>query len=371
MEEKIKKLANTIVNYSLKVREHDKVLITYQSIESRDLVMALIKEINNNKGVVFTNYVDPFLSNTLKEHSTEERIELIKKYQKFELDHFDSFINIKYNLNDYETKNISPDIRKSINNKTYAIHNKMVNDRKWVLLNYPSFVDSFKAKMKYEDFKNFAFDVMTIDYKKMMNDIKPLKQLMEKTDKVRIIGKETDITFSIKGMPVIPCVGESNIPDGEIYTAPLKTSVNGIITYNTTSTYNGEVFSNIKLEFKNGKIINASCDDKEKNAKLNEIFNTDKGSRYIGEFSLGLNPKIVNPMGDILYDEKIIGSIHFTPGAAYKDCYNGNNSTVHWDLVLIGRKEYGGGELYFDDKLIRKDGLFVLEELKHLNYDLQ
>ena len=193
---------------------------------------------------------------------------------------------------------------------------------------------------------------------------------MEKTKKVRITSPDTDITFSIKGMPVIPCVGEMNIPDGEIFTSPIKNSVNGTITYNTSSTYNGEVFKDIKLEFIDGKIVNASCSEENKNDKLNKIFDTDKGSRYIGEFSLGLNPKILHPMGDILYDEKIIGSIHFTPGSAYKESYNGNDSDIHWDLVLIQRKEYGGGELYFDDKLIRKDGLFVLDELKNLNYGL-
>lgn len=370
MEEKIKKLADIIVNYSLNIRENEKVLITYQSIEARELVKELINKITLRNGIPFTNYVDPFISNLLKEKTTSKRIDLIKDYQEFELEHFDSFINIKYNLNDYETRNIPDNIRDEISKKTYQIHNKIVNERKWVLLNYPSYVDSYKAKMKYEDFLNYSLDVMTLDYSRMKEDIKPLKELIEKTNEVRITGYGTDITFSIKGMPAIPCIGESNIPDGEIFTCPIKNSVNGIITYNTTSTYNGEVFSNIRLEFSNGKIISAMCDDESKNDKLNKIFDTDKGSRYIGEFSLGLNPRILDPVGDILYDEKIIGSIHFTPGAAYKECYNGNDSNIHWDLVLIQRKDYDGGELYFDDRLIRKDGLFVIDSLKHLNYDL-
>ena len=370
MEEKQEKLADTIVNYSLHVNENDKVLITYQSIESKSFVEKLIKKIFLRGGIPFTNYVDPFISNLLKENSTSNRIDLIKEYQKFELDHFDSFINIKYNLNDYESGSIPKKIRDEISFKTYEIHNKLVNERKWVLLNYPSYVDSYKAKMKYEDFLNYSFDVMNVDYSKMSKDIEPLKKLMDKTKKVRIIGKGTDITFSIKGMKSIPCTGESNIPDGEIFTCPVRDSVNGVIKYNTTSTYNGEVFSNIRLEFINGKIIDATCDDESKNEKLNKIFDTDEGSRYVGEFSLGLNPKILIPMGDILFDEKILGSIHFTPGAAYKECYNGNDSNIHWDLVLIQRTEYGGGEIYFDDVLIRKDGLFVLPELRHLNYYL-
>lgn len=371
MEEKIKKLADIIVNYSLNIKEDEKILITYQTTEARSLVKEIINKINLRKGIAFTNYVDPFLSNLLKETSTSKRIDLMREYQKFELDHFDSFVNIRYNLNDYEGRDIKDTIRSEINKKTYDIHDKIVNERKWVLLNYPSYVDSFKAKTKFENFLDYSLDVMTLDYRKMREDIKPLKQLMEKTDKVKIIGEGTDITFSIKNMPVIPCIGESNIPDGEIFTCPIKNSVNGVITYNTSSTYHGEVFTNIRLEFSNGKIINASCAEREKNDKLNKIFDTDEGSRYIGEFSLGLNPKILHPMGDILFDEKIIGSIHFTPGAAYKESYNGNDSSVHWDLVLIQRKDYGGGEIYFDDKLIRKDGLFVLDELQHLNYDLK
>lgn len=370
MEEKQEKLADTIVNYSLHVNENDKVLITYQSIEARSFVEKLIKKIFLRGGIPFTNYVDPFIGNLLKENSTSNRIDLIKEYQKFELDHFDSFINIKYNLNDYESGSIPKKIRDEISFKTYEIHNKLVNERKWVLLNYPSYVDSYKAKMKYEDFLNYSFDVMNVDYSKMSKDIEPLKKLMDKTKKVRITGNGTDITFSIKGMKSIPCTGESNIPDGEIFTCPVRDSVNGVIKYNTTSTYNGEVFSNIRLEFINGKIIDATCDDESKNEKLNKIFDTDEGSRYVGEFSLGLNPKILVPMGDILFDEKIFGSIHFTPGAAYKECYNGNDSNIHWDLVLIQRTEYGGGEIYFDDVLIRKDGLFVLPELRHLNYYL-
>ena len=371
MEEKIKKLADIIVNYSLDVKEDEKVLITYQSSDCNNLVKELIKMIILRKGIVFVNYNDPSISTLLKENTTSKRIELIKEYQKFEVDNFDSFIDIRYNLNDYETKNIPDKIRDEIKKKTYDIHDKRVNERKWVLLNYPSYVDSFKSKMKYEDFVNYCLDVMTIDYNKMKEDILPLKKLLDKTKKVKIKGNGTNLTFSIKGMKSVPCTGEMNIPDGEIFTCPVKTSVNGIITYNTTSTYNGEVFSNICLEFKDGKIINATCSEEEKNEKLNKIFDTDKGSRYIGEFSLGLNPKILHPMGDILFDEKIIGSIHFTPGAAYKECYNGNNSNIHWDLVLIERSEYGGGELYFDDRLIRKDGLFVIDELKHLNYDLK
>lgn len=370
MEEKIKELARIIVNYSLNVTEDEKVLITYQSSECNLFVKELIKELTRTGAIPFVNRIEPEINILLKEKTTSKRIDLMKEYQQFELDHFDSFINIKYNENEFDSKNIKENINKEIQEKTYAIHNKMVNERKWVLLNYPSLIDSYKAQMTREEYFQYAMDVMTLDYNRMNEDVKPLKELMEKTKKVRITGPNTDLTFSIEKMPIVPCVGKANIPDGEVYTAPIKTSVEGKITYNTTSIHDGEKYENISLEFHKGKIVNASCSEKSKNEKLNKIFDLDKGSRYVGEFSFGINPKILKPMGDILFDEKIIGSIHFTPGAAYQDCYNGNDSSLHWDLVLIQRKEYGGGSIYFDDVLIRQDGLFVLDELKHLNYQL-
>jgi len=235
------------------------------------------------------------------------------------------------------------------------------------LLEYPSHLDAFKAKMKISEFRDYAFDAMTIDYSKYEEMIKPLKSLIEKTDNVRITGKDTDLTFSIKDISVIPCLGEKNIPDGEIYTAPIKTSVNGYITYNTASSYNGKVYNNVRLEFEEGKIINATCDNENDNKSLNEIFDTDEGSRYIGEFAIGFNEKVTMPIGDTLYDEKICGSIHFTPGTCYRDADNGNKSSIHWDMVFIQREDFGGGEIYFDDVLVRKDGLFVIEELKQIN----
>lgn len=367
MSEKLKELASLIVNYSIRVEKDERVLITTQSLETHEFVSYLIEEIYKNGGVPCLKINDPILGARLAEKNNEGRIELLKKIQENEVELFDSFINIRYATNDYENKNVSGEMSKKLSQALLPSSDVRVNQRKWVLLNYPSLLDSYKAKMTSTEFMEFALRVMTVNYKSMSELIKPLKKLMDKTDKVRIVSPGTDITFSIKGMGSIPCVGEMNIPDGELYSAPVKNSVNGTITYNTPSPYQGRVYNHVSLEFKDGKIINATCDDD--NEKLNEIFNTDEGARYVGEFSLGFNPEILYSMGDILYDEKILGSIHFTPGQAYKDCYNGNDSGIHWDMVLIQRKDYGGGEIYFDDVLIRKDGMFVLEELKPLNFN--
>ena len=365
MDERLLKLSETIINYSIKVKENDRVLIQYESSVCNPLVKCLIKDIYKNKGIPFVKLIDNELNSLIIENVDSKTIDEIVKMKTYEVDNFDCFIRVCYTENEFEDKNITTDIRKELGSKSQEIDDVRINQGRWVLLNYPSMVDAYKAKMKYDDFYNFSLDVMNVDYKSLSEKIKPLKELMEKTDKVRIVGPDTDITFSIKGMNAVPCCGEANIPDGELYTAPIKNSVNGVITYNTPSPYHGNVFNNIRLEFKDGQIVN--CSSNEHQDKLKEIFDTDEGARYIGEFSLGFNPMITKPMGDILYDEKIMGSLHFTPGRCYEDCDNGNISSIHWDLVLIQTEEYGGGEIYFDDVLIRKDGKFILDELKDLN----
>lgn len=368
MTNKIEELSRNIVDYSIDVKDKEKVLIT-GPFEAKPLIRSLITKIIEKGGIPFVKLTDNSIQSLLLEKTNDDRIKELVNHSKFEVDSYDSFINIRYVTNDFEQINVNPLTRKKIGDASKKIDYIKINKRKWVLLNYPSTTDAYKAKMNSTNYQDYAFDVMTFNYREMEEMVKPLKELMEKTDKVRITGKDTDLSFSIKKIPIIPCCGKSNLPDGEIYTAPVKNSVNGKITYNVDSPYNGNIFRNVCLTFKDGKITEAKCNGD--NEKLNEIFDTDEGARYIGEFSIGLNPKIMHPMGDILYDEKIIGSIHFTPGSSYEDAFNGNESSVHWDLVLIQRDEYGGGDIYFDDVLVRKNGIFVLPELIHLNYHLK
>ncbi len=368
MNEKIKELSKKIVGYSLQLKKGEKVFIK-SDLEAKPLLLRLIEDITKAGAVATVHIVDPEIEAMLANTTIEDRLELLKKESLEQVENYDAFITIRYTTNDYENKEVNHEKTKKIAQALEKASHIRTNQRKWVLLNYPSRLDAYKASMKSATYFDYAMDVMNLDYSDLKMRLLPLQQLMEKTDKVRIVAPNTHLTFSIKGIPVIPCLGTCNLPDGEIYTAPIKDSVNGKITYNTRSPYQGEVYQNVCLQFENGKIIEATCDGD--NEKLNAIFDTDEGARYVGEFSLGLNPLILHPMGDILFDEKIIGSIHFTPGACYEDASNQNNSKVHWDLVLIQRKEYGGGEIYFDDVLIRKDGLFVLPELKHLNYNLK
>ncbi len=298
--------------------------------------------------------------------TNDAHMSAIAFFEAERMEKMQAYIGIRGSYNSSEWSDI-PSQKLDIYMKNWSklVHSDIrVPRTKWCVMRYPTHSMAQMANMSTEKFEDFFFDVCCLDYSKMNKAMDPLKNLMDKTDKVRIIGKNTDLRFSIKGLPAFKCSGEANIPDGEIYTAPVKDSVEGYITYNTPSEYQGFTYENIRLEFSRGKIVKATSNDTE---RINKIFDTDEGARYIGEFAIGVNPYITKPMKDTLFDEKIMGSFHFTPGSSYDDCFNGNKSAIHWDLVFIQTPEYGGGEIWFDDVLIRKNGRFVLKELEGLN----
>jgi aminopeptidase len=277
----------------------------------------------------------------------------------------DAYIAMRGSHNITELADVPSDKMQLIGKKMRPVQDQRVKRTKWVVLRWPTPSMAQLAGMSTEAFEDFFFDVCTLDYRKLQPGMKALKGLMEQTDHVQIKGPGTNLNFSIKGIPAVICGGDRNIPDGEVFTAPVKDSVEGQLRFNAPSIYQGTAFDGIQLNFKRGKIVDASGNETE---KLNEILDSDTGARYIGEFSLGFNPRVFQPMRDILFDEKIAGSFHFTPGQAYEEADNGNRSQVHWDMVSIQRPDYGGGEIYFDGKLIRKNGEFLPKQLRSLNW---
>lgn len=362
---RINRLAENLINGSCKLKKGEKVLIEAKGIDYM-LVNALIREAYKAGAFPFVEIFDNRVSRELLLGETEELARLKAKYDGFRMAEMDAYIGIRGGENCNENADVPSD-KLQIESEFYAhpVHHEIrVKKTKWVILRYPNQGMAQQANMSTDGFEEFYFNVCNLDYSKMDRAMDALKARLDKADKVRITAPNTDISFSIKGIGSKKCAGEHNIPDGEIYTAPVKNSVNGVITYNAPSVQNGFKYENVSLTFKDGKIVKATGNAPD---KINAVFDTDKGARYVGEFSFGVNPYVVKPMGDILFDEKISGSIHFTPGACYDDCYNGNVSAVHWDLVLIQTKEFGGGEIYIDGELIRKDGRFVTDDLLCLN----
>ncbi len=366
MDTRIIQLAKNLVGYSVKVQKGEKVYIHHTGTSTRELAIALVKEVYAAGGQPFVHYTDTRLQRELLLNCTEEQLKLMAEIDCLEMSKMDCYIGVRGSDNIAELSDVPDQNMKNYENLySKPVHHELrVPNTKWVVLRYPNDSMAQLSNTSYEKFEEYYFNVCNLDYSKMAKAMEPLRELMNKTDKVRITGKGTDLSFSIKDIPAIPCAGEMNIPDGEVYTAPVRNSINGTITYNTPSVYQGFVFENVMLEFKDCKIVNATANDTE---RINKVFDTDEGARYVGEFALGVNPYILNPMKDILFDEKIMGSFHFTPGSCYEEASNGNESAIHWDLVCIQTPEYGGGEIYFDDVLVRKDGKFVLPQWECLN----
>ncbi|MCM3126336.1 MULTISPECIES: aminopeptidase [unclassified Paenibacillus] len=362
---RIQKLAQNLVNYSVNVQPGENVLVEMIGSE-RDLINAIIEEVGKAGGNAFVQLTDKTVQRAMLKNATEEMLKTWAEIDLKRMELMDCYIGIRAGENANDLSDVPEDKMKMYNSLySHPVHSEeRVKRTKWVVLRYPNASMAQLANTSTEAFEDFYFDVCNLDYAKMDKAQDPLAELMRKTDKVRITGPGTDLTFSIKSIGAEKCAGEKNIPDGEVYSAPVRNSVNGTISYNTPTLYNGITFENIKFRFENGKIVEATSNDTK---RLNEILDSDEGARYIGEFAIGFNPHILHPMKDILFDEKIAGSLHFTPGQAYDVTDNGNSSSIHWDLVLIQRPEYGGGEIYFDDILIRKDGLFVIPELEGLN----
>ena len=365
---RIDRLAEVLLDHSCRLERGEHLLIEGFDMPEPNLVCALVEGAARRGAVPVVELKCQEVQRSLYRSATEASMKLAGGIERARMEQMQAYIGIRGAGNSSQLVDV-PHEQMDLYQEHWLRHvnDYRVPNTKWVVLRYPN--DSFAqaADMSTRAFEDFYYDVCTADYAAMSVAQQPLVKRMEAADKVRITAPGTDLQFSIKDIPVIPCSGEHNIPDGEVFTAPIKDSINGVIRYNTASRYQGTVFSDIEFEFKDGKIVRAESSDTE---RINALLDSDDGARYIGEWSLGTNNRVKHPMLDTLFDEKIGGSFHLTPGQAYDDADNGNRSRVHWDLVLIQREDYGGGELYFDDQLIRKDGHFVPDDLKELNVGL-
>lgn len=369
LDPRVTRLAELLCTHSTKLGASDKVLI--HAFDIPEECVAEVVRVAQAKGAqVAVRLESSLVRRQLMLGMTEANARTIADAEKHEMELMTAYIALRGSHNYAETSDVPEEVLK-LWSKEYTqpvVFGVRVPKTKWVALRWPTPGMAQQANMSTPAFEQFYFDVCTMDYDKMSKAAKPLEDLMNKTDRVRVTGPGTDFSLSIKGIGAVSCAGEANIPDGECFSAPVKESVNGVVQFNTVSLYQGTEFKDIRYEIKDGKIIDASAG--ANTAKINEILDTDEGARYFGEFAIGFNPFVLHPMKDTLFDEKIAGSLHFTPGNSYDPPGgNGNVSGIHWDTVLIQREDYGGGEIWFDDVLIRKDGLFVPAELQGLNPD--
>ncbi len=358
-----KKLAELLIGYSTALKKGENILLDMIDIPD-EFTVELMRAARKVGATPLVDTRHTRVSREVLLGSDEKHATLVRDLEMARMRKMQAYIAIRGSANASEASDVPSDKMKMYSKILRPVLNHRVNKTRWCVLRWPTPSMAQAANMSTEAFENFYFDVCTMDYRRMAKAMIPLQKRMQKADKVQIIGPGTDLQFSIKGINAVLCEGIRNIPDGEVFSCPIKNSVQGVIQYNTPTLYSGTKFEHVRLEFKDGKIVNATANNTK---RLNEILDTDPGARYIGEFSLGFNPYIMNPMCDILFDEKIAGSLHFTPGQAYEVADNGNRSAVHWDMVLIQRPEWGGGEVWFDGELIRKNGKFLPKDLKPLN----
>jgi aminopeptidase len=357
------KLAKLLIEYSTALKKGDRILLDMIDVPD-EFTVQLLRAARAVGALPIVEVRHTRINREIVHATNAEHAALLRDLEMFRMKRMDAYIAIRGSANASENADVPSD-RLALYSKTLRpVLNHRVSKTRWCVLRWPTPSMAQAAGMSTEAFEDLYFNVCTMDYRKMGKAMVPLERRMRSANRVQIKGPGTDLEFSIKGIGAKMCKGDRNIPDGEVFSCPVKDSINGCIQFNTPTIYSGTKFENVRLEFENGKVVQATANNSK---RLNDILDTDPGARYTGEFSLGFNPHILNPMCDILFDEKIAGSLHLTPGQAYEECDNGNRSAVHWDMVLIQRPEWGGGEIWFDGELIRRDGKFLPKDLKPLN----
>ncbi len=361
-------LADILINHSTRLKNGDTLLIECFDLDDDTLPRLLVRKAARKGASALVETKSNRILRELILHGSESQMKTWGEAELYRMERVQAYIGLRGARNINEMADIPADKLGLYN--TYLLKpvhfERRIKHTRWCVLRMPNASMAQQAGMSTEAFEDFYFDVCNIDYPRLEKALKPLVERMTAARNVHITGPDTDLRFSIEGIPVVPCAGEMNIPDGEVFTAPVRDSVEGTIRFNTPTIYQGSSFDGVRLDFQQGRIVHADCAGGDVE-KLRKILETDEGASYIGEWSIGCNPRILQPMRDILFDEKIAGSFHLTPGNAYDEADNGNRSKIHWDLVQIQRPEYGGGTIVFDGELIRVDGRFVPEDLKALD----
>jgi aminopeptidase len=361
-------LAETLVNHSTRLKAGDALLVECFDLDDGTLPRLLVQKAARRGAFALVETRDTRILRDLVRHASEDQMKLFGACDLYRMERVNAYIALRGARNINEMADVPAD-RMNLYTTHYLkpVHFECrLKKTRWCVLRLPNPSMAQQAGMSTEAFENYYFDVCNLDYGRLAKALRPLVERMEAAREVRITGPETDLRFSIEGIPVVPCAGEMNIPDGEVFTAPVRDSVEGHVTFNAPTIYQGSSFDGVRLEFRRGKIESASCTAGDVK-KLRRILESDEGAAYVGEWSIGCNPRVLEPMRDILFDEKIAGSFHLTPGNAYDEADNGNRSKIHWDLVQIQRPEYGGGTIAFDGVPIRVDGRFVPEVLNVLD----
>lgn len=351
---RIEKLADILVNYSTRVQKGDHVLIRSAPL-ARPLVEEVYRLAVRNGAFPLVRLSFDSLAEIYYQEASDQQLDYLNPISKFEVENAQVIISIHAPENSRTLTASDPAKlrRASITNRPVQEH-IMKGGVRWVLCNYPTPSLAQDADMSLGAYADFLFAATNIDWRAASDMMHRIKERFDRAEEVRIVGPQTDLRFSIAGRPGIVCDGRYNMPDGEVFYAPVEDSVEGTIYYELPAIYAGREVNGIRLTFKDGRVVDASATHGEE--LLQQLLNADEGARRLGEFGIGCNYGIKRHTKDILFDEKIGGTVHLALGAAYPESGGTNHSAIHWDMVKDLRH---GGELYLDGELVQKDGRFL------------
>jgi len=353
---RIKKLAQLVVKYSIKAKPDQNIMISGGK-ESIPFLVELYKEIILEKANPVLKFALPNVSDFFYKYATEKQL---KKFPDLLMDNVkkcQAYIGIYSEQNTKELSSTNPKKITTRQKVTRPLTSYIVNQKdkiKRVTVAYPCLAHAQEAEMSLTEWENFVFNACIQDWKKIGKRLDKINKIFEKGKFVHLVGENVDLKLSIAGKNSIADKGEENMPGGEIFMAPVRESLNGWIKFEYPAIEAGKEVTDIELKFKNGKVIESKA---SKNQDfLKEMINTDKNSCYVGELGIGMNPKITKFTKNLLFDEKISGTIHLALGMAYKDNGGGNDSAIHWDIV----KDMSKAKIILDGKVIQKNGKWMI-----------
>lgn len=350
-----KQLADILVNYSTTVKQGDHVLITMMEVDTFPLARAVYEASIKAGGLPFVEFQSAYLERDLMKHGSKEQVDWICEMQTYGMEWADVYIGLRGARNpneffDIDAKTLSA--HKKSMGKISALRSELA---RWVLVRVPNEAFAQQASTSLDAMMTFFFNATLRDWTVEAGRWQEINYVFQAAETVQITGYKTDICFSTKGRIYEVADGHKNMPDGEIFTAPVDDSAEGYIYFEFPGVYMGQLVHGITLEFSKGMVAHASAEKNEE--LLLQLLDMDEGSRRLGEFGVGVNFGIDRFSYDILYDEKIGGTIHLALGRAYAECNGINQSALHWDIIKDLRKE---GEIFLDGKKIFEKGVFLI-----------
>jgi aminopeptidase len=351
---RVKRLAKILVGHSLGVKRGETVLIASSSELAKPLVLEVFREVLTSGGHPLTGVAFEEMQGIFFRTASRAQLLNLPRTKLYEAKNIDCFVNIMAPINRKALSSVDPRKMGTRMKALRPIQKTIVNKKRWILANYPTNALAQEADMSLAEYEDFLYRATNIDWQKVKRKEMKLKRVLDRGRKVRIVGRDTDLVIGIRGRKAIPCYGERNMPDGEVFLSPVENTAEGHIYYEMPAIYQGREVTGIRLRFKKGKVIEAHADKNER--FLLDMLETDRGARYLGELGVGVNYGIKNFSKDILFDEKIGGTVHLAVGASYEEAQGKNKSAIHWDMIKDLRK---GGALYVDGKLIQRNGKFL------------